>query len=80
MIFIKSRIAFNEQSTHLSVGYDGKGVPIIRSQTERSEESAATRLNKGQKRDVRREATVSVSSCFRAQQRRVEQIIGSLPG
>ena len=51
---------FDKQSSHLSVGYDGKGVPIIRSETERAQESVATRLSKGQKRDVKREATVSV--------------------
>jgi hypothetical protein len=71
---------YDEESTHLSVGFDGKGVPIIRSQTERAQESAATRLSKGQKRDVKREATVSVSSCFRARARSVGQIIEGLFG
>jgi hypothetical protein len=70
--------SFDAQSTHLSVGYDGKGVPIIRSETERAEQSTAVRLGKGQKRDVKREATVSVSSCFTAQPRDAEQIVESL--
>lgn len=69
---------FQAESTHLSVSYDGKGIPIMRSETERSQENTAIRLSKGQKRDVRREATVSVSSCFRAQKRSAEQIIASL--
>jgi tRNA pseudouridine-54 N-methylase len=69
---------FDKKSTHLSVGYDGKGIPIRRAETERAQESVATRLSKGQKRDVKREATVSVSSCFTAQKRSVEQIIESL--
>lgn len=40
---------YDQDSTHLSVGFDGKGVPIIRSETERAQESVATRLSKGQK-------------------------------
>ena len=35
--------------SHLSVGFDGKGVPIMRSQTERAKESTVRRLGKGQK-------------------------------
>jgi len=33
--------AQEETGTHFSVGYDGKGVPIIRSETDRAEESVA---------------------------------------
>lgn len=67
-----------EEDTHLSVGYDGKGVPIKRSQTERAAESVSTRLSKGQNRDVKREATVSVSSSFTPKQRSVDEIVASL--
>lgn len=38
---------FDKKSTHLSVGYDGKGIPIRRAETERAQESMATRLSKG---------------------------------
>lgn len=67
-----------ETGTHFSVGYDGKGVPIIRSETERAEESVATRLGKGKKRGVKKEATVSVSSSFTAKKRSSEEIIAAL--
>lgn len=67
-----------QEGTHLSIGYDGKGVPIIRSQTHRAKESVATRLSKGQNRDVKREATVSVSSSFTVRKRSVDEIIKSL--
>ncbi len=65
-------------STHLSVGYDGKGVPIIRSETTRKQENTAVRLSKGQKRGVKKEATVSLSSEFTAKPRSAEQIIEAL--
>lgn len=67
-----------EHSTHLSVGYDGKGVPIIRGETARKEENTAVRLAKGQKRGVKKEATVSLSSEFTAKSRSVDIIIDSL--
>lgn len=67
-----------EGSTHLSVGYDGKGVPIIRSETARKEESTAARLAKGQKRGVQKEAIVSLSSEFRIKPRCADNIINSL--
>lgn len=67
-----------EQATHWSLGYDGKGVPIRRSETARCQESTSTRLSKGKNRDIRREATVSVSSSFTARKRSAEQIIESL--
>jgi hypothetical protein len=67
-----------EETTHLSVGYDGKGVPIIRGETERKKENAAVRLSKGQKRGVQKEATVSLSSEFKAKPRGAQDIIDSL--
>lgn len=63
-----------QEGTHLSVGYDGKGIPIICSQAE----SPASRLGKGQKRGVKKEATISVSSSFTARKRTAEQILDSL--
>ena len=67
-----------EQATHWSLGYDGKGVPIRRSEAARCQESTSIRLSKGKNRDIKREATVSVSSSFTARKRSVEQIIESL--
>jgi hypothetical protein len=67
-----------EATTHLSVGYDGKGVPIIRGETDRKQENAAIRLSKGQKRGVQKEATVSLSSEFKAKPRCAQDIIDSL--
>lgn len=67
-----------EDGTHLSVGYDGKGIPIIRSQTDRKSESSSVRLAKGKKKGVRREATVSVSSSFTPQPRNKEELLANL--
>lgn len=67
-----------EVGMHFSVGYDGKGVPIIRSETDRAKESASVRLGKGKKRGVKKEATVSVSSSFTAKKRSAEEIITAL--
>lgn len=67
-----------QEGTHLSVAYDGKGVPIKRSETERAAESTSIRLSKGQNRDVKKEATVSVSSSFTARKRSVDEIIKNL--
>lgn len=68
----------SEEMTHLCVGFDGKGIPIRRSQTGRKQDSSVSRLGKGKKKDVKREATLSLSSVFKAKPRRVEQIIQSL--
>ena len=67
-----------QDGTHLSVGYDGKGIPIIRSETDRKEESAVVRLSRGQKKGVKKEATISVSSSFTPQPRSKEQLLESL--
>lgn len=67
-----------EEGTHFSLGYDGKGIPIKRSETERAKENVSTRLSKGQKRGVKKEATLSVSSSFTAKKRSVEEIISAL--
>lgn len=64
--------------THLSVGFDGKGVPIRRSETERASESVSTRLSKGAKKGVKKEATVSVSSSFIARKRSAAEILDAL--
>jgi len=67
-----------QDGTHLSVGYDGKGIPIIRSETDCKVESPAVRLSRGQKKGVKKEATISVSSSFIPQTRSKEQVLDSL--
>ncbi|NER00675.1 MAG: ISKra4 family transposase [Cyanothece sp. SIO2G6] len=67
-----------DDGTHLSVGYDGKGIPIIRSQTDRQADSPAVRLSKGQKKGVKKEATISVSSSFTPKTRSKEDILAAL--
>lgn len=67
-----------DETTHLSVGFDGKGIPLIRSATERANQSTSTRLGKGKKRGVKKEATLSVSSSFTSKKRGTEEIIAAL--
>lgn len=67
-----------EDKSCLSAGFDGKGVPILKSETQRVNESVSVRLSRGQKRQVKKEATVSVSSSFRPKKRTKEDIINSL--
>lgn len=64
--------------SHLSVGYDGKGIPIIRSETDRKEESASVRLSRGQKKGVKKEATITVSSSFTPLVRDKQEILNNL--
>lgn len=68
------------EGSHFSVGFDGKGVPILKSETDRADESVALRLSRGQKKQVKKEATVSVSSSFTPKIRSKEEIINSLFG
>ena len=67
-----------EPYTHLSVGYDGKGIPIRRAETDRAQDSPVGRLAKGKKKDVKREATLSLSSSFTAIKRDPEELIEAL--
>ena len=64
--------------THLSLGFDGKGIPIRRSQTHRQAESTVSRLAKGKKKEVKKEATLCLSSCFTRKARTTAQIIAAL--
>lgn len=70
--------AQEEQGNHLSVGFDGKGVPIIRMETDRAKESVGARLGRGKKKGVKKEATVSVSSTFSPRTRTSSEILDSL--
>ncbi len=67
-----------DDGTHLSVGYDGKGIPIMQSQTGRQADSPAVRLSKGQKKGVKKEATISVSSSFTPRTRGKEEVLAAL--
>lgn len=64
-----------EEESHLVAGYDGKGVPIMRSETEQAIESVAVRLSRGQSKGVKKQAIVSLSSSFKPKQRSVEEIL-----
>lgn len=64
-----------QPATHLSVSFDGKGIPI---RGQAAAEPAAMRLEKGKKRGVKKEATVSLSSSFTAKPRTAEQLLESL--
>ena len=66
------------EGSHFSIGFDGKGVPILKSETDRADESIAVRLIRGQKKQVKKEATVSVSSSFTPKTRSKEEIINNL--
>ena len=67
-----------EEGSHFSVGFDGKGVPILKSETDRADESVSVRLSRGQKKQVKKEATVSVSSSFTPKTRSKKEIINNL--
>jgi len=67
-----------EAGSHLNASFDGKGIPIMRSETDRATESVSVRLSKGQKKGVKKEATISVSSSFTPLQRTKEEIISNL--
>lgn len=66
-----------EEGSHLCFGNDGKGVPIIKSEREDSPTDEG-RLMKGQKRGVKKQATVSVSFSFNPFIRTSEDILKSL--
>lgn len=65
-------------SEYLSVGFDGKGVPILLSELGKSTESSALRLSKGKKRGCKKEASISLSSSFTPRSRSADDIITSL--
>jgi hypothetical protein len=66
-----------EEGACLAIGNDGKGVPIIKSERGGQADTEA-RLMKGQKRGVKKEATVSVSFSFDPQRRSSEDILRGL--
>lgn len=66
-----------EEGSHLCFGNDGKGVPIIKSERDESPPDVG-RLMKGQKRGIKKQATVSVSFSFNPHVRTSEDILQSL--
>ena len=71
------------EGQYVCLEWDGKGVPIIKEEREESAEalpatSVVGRLQRGQKRGVKKTATVSVSSIFTPKQREKESIIRGL--
>lgn len=67
-----------KDGTHLSIGFDGKGIRIRRCETDRAAESTVVRLGKGKNKNTKKEATVSVSSSFTPKIREPEELITSL--
>ncbi len=61
-----------------AAGFDDKGVPIRAGSLGRESESNGVRLGKGQKRDVQRHSTVSVTYSFNERIRNPEDVISSL--
>ena len=66
-----------ETGSHLSASFDGKGIPIKRSETDRAEESKAVKLAAGQKKQVKKEVTVSLSSSFTPKVRTTEELMAA---
>jgi len=69
---------WESKGDYLSLGLDGKGVPVIRSEIGRDKHSTSTRVERGGRRGVKKEATVCVSSSFTARKRDAEEIIKAL--
>ncbi len=71
------------QGNYICVEWDGKGVPIVKEERdEQAEEASATsvvgRLKRGQKRGIKKTATVSVVSNFAPKKRAKDSIIRGL--
>ncbi len=69
-----------EQAECLSLSIDGKGIRIVAREMNRQAQSTITRLGKGKRKGLKKEATVCVSSSFRARKREAQEIIGALFG
>jgi hypothetical protein len=80
----KAWSALEGEGEILCAGFDGKGVPIVleerggRAAEAAKKTSKAARLGKGQKKGVKKEATVSVDFSLERRVRTVEEIEGSL--
>lgn len=68
-----------QEGTHLCIGADGKGVPIVNiDRGEKTKNTTASRLGKGKRGGIKKEATVTVSSSFTPRSRNADQIIDRL--
>ena len=81
--YAQSALAPVSKGDYICLEWDGKGVPIIKEEREESPDalpvtSVVGRLQKGQKRGVKKTATVSVSSIFTPKPREKDSIIRGL--
>lgn len=81
--YAQSALSPVQKGDYICLEWDGKGVPIIKEEREESPDalpatSVAGRLEKGQKRGVKKTATVSVSSIFTPKPREKDSIIRGL--
>jgi hypothetical protein len=81
-VFYKEQTDYKEMmesdGSFLAFGNDGKGVPIIQSERETKNSGEEARLMKGQKRGIKKQATVSVSFSFNPRKRNSEDILRGL--
>jgi len=70
--------SMQKEGKFFAAGFDDKGVPIRAGSLGRKAESNGVRLSKGQKRDVQRHSTVSVTYSFDERYRTSEDVIKSL--
>jgi len=82
MFYFNNPVVKNkEEGEYLCIGADGKGVPIISDQRDAPSEEAQqekTRLMKGQKRGIKKEATVVTTFSFNGEARTNEEVVKSL--
>lgn len=67
-----------EEGEYLAIGFDGKGVPIVKYDREEQKDGQGGRLMKGQKRGVKKEATVALSFSFNPVKRTAEDVLKGL--
>ncbi len=76
--FYENKKTFGKEGDFFAAGFDDKGVPIKAGSLGREAASSGIRLGKGQRKDVKRASTVSVTYSFDKHERSSEQIIGNL--
>ena len=67
-----------KEGEFFAVGFDDKGVPIKASDIDRTQDSTAVRLGKGQKKGVKKHCTVSVGYSFDEKVRTAQDITDNL--
>ena len=67
-----------EEGAVLCAGFDGKGVPMVLQEREGERDSPAVRLGKGQKKGVKKEATLSVSFSIERRVRSPQEVVDAL--